>query len=909
MAGIIRFADPGAQERALVGGKAASLGRLVEAGFPVPPGFTVSTELYAAFLAENGLDEEIAARVPQLDYADAERLERQTAEIRALIHERPISAEATAAIVGAYRELGEEVYVAVRSSGTAEDMAEASFAGLHDTYLDIRGADAVVDAVRRCWASLWTARCVSYRENAGIDHGGALIAVVVQTMVSSEVAGVMFTANPLTQRTDQIVVNVSWGLGEGIVSGILTPDEYVVDQRTLAVVDRTLGSKEVEVVRAPGGTGTVTEQVDAARRARYTLDDGQVAELARLGLRVQRHYDGLPQDMEWALADGRLYLLQARDITGAEFTWDEDVERWQTAPDDPDTVWSHTWAEAYWAGAVSPLFYSVRARELRDSDDELFKLWGFDDLRSMRRFKYRRSTVYFSSDADRLYYRYIVPPMLRRGTVANLPPEWREQAAEAPFDLFKALRMHARIELLEKRRGPFGFMKAVYALLDKGTAEADGPTAEQLRQMSDAELARNLEHKMDLARQFLTILRPGFHVYAAATLALLNKMLEAWYTGDNEYAFQDLISGLPRRTIMIEEDIAMWRVAEALRASELLTKLIGEHDAEGFFAALEEHEEGRAFLALYRRELAEPHGHRGHADRDIWYTRRCEDPSLDHQALRTLLNAGPGPSPEEREHRLVARREQVTREVLDNLREGTLGAVKVEVFKGVLSYVHRFLVLRDDERHYMDRVTMAKKRSLQELGRRLVERGLLAREDDFYFLSLEELDELQRGTASMPLVRAKVDGRRRVFERYNARRENAPAYLRGNTPAPELDPASADDGDGTTMRGAGTSRGTVTGRARIVPELAQIGRLEKGDILVCNGTDPGWASVFTIIGGLILEHGGMLAHGSCLSREYGLPAVTLPNAMARIADGATITVDGDTGEVTVVADAPVAVAS
>lgn len=896
---VADFSAPESDVRSLVGGKAASLGRLVKAGFPVPPGFTVTTDAYATFLAQGDLKAAIGERVRALDYGDAEALEARTQEIRELIHSTPLPAVVEAAVGDAYQALGPQTYVAVRSSATAEDMQDASFAGLHDTFLDIRGLDDVLGAVRRCWASLWTARCASYRERAGIDHESALIAVVVQTMVESEVSGVLFTANPLTAATTESVVNASWGLGEGVVSGILTPDEYIVDHGTFAVTARTLGAKEVQVVRSADGVGTMIVDGDPAKRAEFTLTDEQVAELARLGARVMDFYGGFPQDIEWALSNGELHLLQSRAVTGVEFLWDEDIDAWQTEPDDPETIWSHAWAEAYWTGGVTPLFYSIRARELRNSDQDLFTLWGFDDLLKMRRFKYRRATVYFSSTADRLYYRYILPPALRTTSVHNLPPAWRAEALEAPFDLVKALKMHMRVKLLDDKQGPQAFIKAVYELLDHGTDEADGPSAEELRQLSDAELKQAALKAIGMAEQFLTILRPGFHVYGAGGFGALARMLRDWYTGDNAFAFQELISGLPKRTLMVEESIDQWNVVQKIRESPKLLALLEEHEGAAFFEECEKSEEGRAFLAVYRELLVAKHGHRGHADRDLWFPRRSEDPSLDYRAFRALIAAGDAMSPEELEHKLVGQREAVTAEVLESIRKQPFGGLKAEIFKWVLDYVHKFLVLRDDERHYIDRVTMAKKRAFQEIGRRLVERGQLRGDEDFLFLPEYELYDLLDGRRqTTALTFAKIEARSNMFHRYNAREETPPAYLRGNTPI-DMDEESGDDDASGRMRGTGTSRGTITGRARVVPDLKEIGRLEKGDILVCNATDPGWASVFALIGGLVMETGGMLAHGSCLSREYGLPAVTLPNAIQRIPDGATITVVGDTGEVTI----------
>ena len=190
---------------------------------------------------------------------------------------------------------------------------------MHDTYLDVRGEAAVVDAVERCWASMWTARAIAYRHTQGFDHATATIAVVVMTMVESDVSGVMFTANPREDRTDEIVINASWGLGEAIVSGIVTPDEFTLDVATLQIKKRVLGGKELQITRAPSGAGTAEDPVSDEKRSRPSLTDDELYALGDLGRRVMAHYDGMPQDIEWALMDGTFYLLQARPVTGADF--------------------------------------------------------------------------------------------------------------------------------------------------------------------------------------------------------------------------------------------------------------------------------------------------------------------------------------------------------------------------------------------------------------------------------------------------------------------------------------------------------------------------------------------------------------------------------------------------------------
>ena len=312
---LILFDDERAVDVAQVGGKAASLGRLSQAGFSVPTGFTVATAAQAAFFAAHNLDVQITTLLSGLNYEQAVVLEEVTRHIRVLIESLPLPAQLTAQITEHYAALGSNVYVAVRSSGTAEDLAEASFAGLHDTYLDVQGEAAVVDAIRRCWASMWTARATAYRHRGGFDHASAHIAVIVQQMVAAEVAGVMFTGNPLTARTDEIVINASWGLGEGVVSGILTPDEYVLSIDTLDVKHSSIGDKEVQIVRAPSGRGTVRVDVPHALREALSLSAQKAVALGELGREVMAFYGGLPQDIEWALAGGELYLLQSRPIT------------------------------------------------------------------------------------------------------------------------------------------------------------------------------------------------------------------------------------------------------------------------------------------------------------------------------------------------------------------------------------------------------------------------------------------------------------------------------------------------------------------------------------------------------------------------------------------------------------------
>lgn len=389
----------------------------------------------------------------------------------------------------------------------------------------------------------------------------------------------------------------------------------------------------------------------------------------------------------------------------------------------------------------------------------------------------------------------------------------------------------------------------------------------------------------------------AFFFYGAIIQALLEELMRYWYDGDNPNAFAEVISGISERTQQFHDDYDFWKLADTIRQSEKLLALIRDFVGGAFFEELENHEEGRAFLAQYEAFL-EMNFYRGHADRDIYYARRIEEPNLDYEALRLMTTADELESPDEREEKLVKRREAATADVIENLSKQPMGDLKVEVFKFLQSYCLKIFMSRDDGRSMGDAMTFRKKRILGELGRRTVDRGLLEGKDDFYFLSIYELCELLEGKERPALAKAKIAARRKGFENFRTHEADPPMFLKGDAP---LDLDMSADADGV-LRGVGTSPGLTTGRARIVPTQKDISRLEEGDILICHGTDPGWTSAFSIVKGVVAQTGGMLGHFSCLSREYGIPAISLPNAMKLIEDNAIITVNGGTGEIRLVSD-------
>ena len=915
---VVRLDQDECADQDLVGGKALNLGRMTRAGLPVPPGFVVTAAAYQAFVEHGDLSGRLTELLATVRVDDPDALAGRAQQARELISNAEMPSECQRAITAAYRNLsayagasdaGASAPVAVRSSGTAEDLAGSSFAGQHDTYLDIVGVDDVLDAVRRCFASLWTDRAVAYRQQRGFDHAKVALPVVVQVMVPADTSGVLFTADPMSGAVGTYVVNAAWGLGEGIVSGVLEPDQVTLDRETLDAVDVKVGEKALRVVRdAAKGSGTITEDTPPELRTRPCLTEAQLRELGRLGRRVTDYYGGWPQDIEWAYADGRLYLLQAREVTGVEFCWDEDLDDWkQTDPPPPETLWSNVWAREIWCGRITPLMYSIRGEALTAAHTYSANMWDFPEVGRLPLFKYRRGTVYFNSRTDYLNHLNTVPPFLRTPAVLPfVPPTWLGDLGDHPFDWAKFVKFFVRLRMIDKVTAPYAWMKNAFWKEYNQKQYFAGLPVPEIQELSDRELRRYAQETVTKQAREYTDAYTGLFVHVPLATAAMMWFLQKYYTGTNEMIFTDLVTGLPQRTITQSANLSQLALADAIKADADLRVLFEQNPSEAFFERVAADPRFAAFHAQYQRFLDE-YGHRGHADRDIWYDRRCENPVLDYDALATLMQTE-GVDHEATERRLIAQRQAATDEVIDGLRRQPLAALKIEAFKLLHDYLLRFFTWRDNERNHADRGTLAKKRAFQEIGRRLVVRGILTdgpvdtdgrhRDQDFYYLSKDELFRLLDGVpVDARVLAAKVTARRRNCDRVNAE-WHPPMYLEGERPvelhAPGAVPEVAPDG---TLRGLGTSRGRVTGTAKVIASQKELGTLTKGDILVTNATDPGWTPAFLLISGLVLETGGMLAHGSCISREYGIPAVVVPGAMSLIERGATITVSGDTGEV------------
>jgi pyruvate,water dikinase len=434
--------------------------------------------------------------------------------------------------------------------------------------------------------------------------------------------------------------------------------------------------------------------------------------------------------------------------------------------------------------------------------------------------------------------------------MGHIPPTWHEEIGAAGFSFVDYLKMHARIIMLQPKAGFNRWVKDQYADYihnDEQKALTQRASDEDLANMSDEELKAYIDEMIEFERRYFQDMWSGFFIHARDSMALLGMVLGAWYDGENAMVFNDLLTGVPKPTFTMMENYELWDLAQEIRRDQALRERFERYEGAAFFHALEDFAAGQSFLARYNVFLEE-YGHRGQADRDLYFPRRIEDLGVDYGSLRALLSAGEDADPRAREHETNAKRAVVVAEVTENIRAKPFGGLKVEAFKLVYDYVQQFLVYRDNERHFTDRVTWAGKRGFVELSRRLQDRRLLQSPREYLFLTRDELFELFDGHANPTWTRAKITGRAANFDAFLAREYAPPMFLQ----AGKVVSFGPQDSDPSNLHGLGTSRGTVTGIARIVGSLTEVGRLREGEILVTNATDPGWTPVFMVICGIVL---------------------------------------------------------
>lgn len=854
---VVALSELGQAQAAVAGGKAANLGELSRiAGVCVPLGYCVTTDGFQRFMGAEPKIELALDRLARLGPADQASVEARSEELRRCIEETPIPGDLALAISGAFAELGGEGTAwAVRSSATAEDSPTTSFAGQHDSYLNVVGLTAVLSQVRRCWASLFSARAVSYRLRNGLDHRRAQMAVVLQQLVFARVAGVLFTADPVRGSRSICVVEAGFGFGEALVGGLLSPDVYQV--RAGEVVAKTIRTKALGISAAPGG-GTQHTPIEPDRQRAQTLTDAEVLRLAALGRRIEAHF-GRPQDIEWCLVDDTFHVVQSRPITTL-FPIPEvnDGER---------HVYLSVGHQQMMTDAMKPLGLSLFRRTsrapMREAGGRLF----VDVTAALASPASRASLLAVVGRADPLTLDAL-ETLLSRG---ELTPSLEGSAggtspggAPAPIETDPAI---------------------VRRLIDQTQRSLDTLEQDLRGKTGSALLDFILEDVAELQRLLFDPLSHQVIMAGMEASWWLNDQLYAWL---GERSAADVLARSVSGNVTSEMGLELLAVADVIRPHPEVVAFLEAVEGDDFLAALPAIVGGMESLAALQAYL-DRYGMRGVGEIDVTRPRFRERPrTLLPLLLANIKRFAPGAA-ERHFQQGQAQATQRERELLERVAALPDGAQRAEETKRMIDRVRTFAGYREFPKYGMVCRYFQYKRALLEEAERLVREGVLSMPEDIYYLSLEELHDVVRTKrADERLIRQ----RQEAFRSYQALSPprvltSDGEVLSGTYRRDHLPPGA--------LVGLGVSAGVVEGRARVISTMAEAA-LEPGDVLVTTYTDPSWTPLFVGLRGLVTEVGGLMTHGAVIAREYGVPAVVaVERATLLIRDGQRIRVNGTDG--------------
>lgn len=836
-----------------VGGKGMSLSKLIMAGIPVPDGFNITTDAYRLYVEHNGIGSRIAALLDVKDPNDIAVLETESQKIARLFEAGAIPKELEKTILSAYAAM-KGVPVAVRSSATAEDLPEASFAGQQETYLNIQGDEAVLSAIKQCWASLWTARAISYRLLHGIDQDCVALAVVVQKLVFSDASGVMFTANPTNGRRGEILINAAWGLGEAVVSSLVTPDTAVVDKAFGKIVSLDIADKQVMTVRA--AEGSKEQSVDMPMRKKPSLTKEQIMSLAELGKRIESHY-GMPMDVEWAMEKGKLYIVQARPITVLPPEW---------KPPEEGIYYNKGSLAEHLPGPVTPLFATFGLEHVNKAAQILWthmfgrsmpKLWPSDGAYTVI-----NGYVYFSCAYKPflIMVKSLSPRSLREGMRNSVPRyEAAQKAFAAEVAYWEEIKPEAlsTMELLDSAGKLFDAACTYFTKIQLCLPSA----------MSSESLFRKFFLKTTERSGIndMSVFLVGFETVALKAEKSLYQIAE-WTNQHPELT--TYVDQTPVKRV--EEDFSLPNPPGAI------SPVVWREWKEMILVHQKEY--GRT---CYEYDFASP--------------TPLEERLPVLESIKMFVS-GEGKNPFIRQAKAVRKRDAATAAVLKNI-----GGLRKWLFQKLLGWAQETGTMREDAIFYMGMGHPLIRYILREIGCRLVAGGAITQPDDIYWLEKRELEalagDLDAGaplsnmTPVIPPRRKELEQNQR-FASPNTLPEKSKSLTRNTIPIRK-------DGK-LILTGIGTSAGVVTSRACILHGPADFEKFQPGDVLVAVTTTPAWTPLFASAGAVVTDIGGPLSHSSIVAREYGIPAVMAAHsATLSIRAGQMVTVDGGEGTVTI----------
>ncbi|WP_342418343.1 phosphoenolpyruvate synthase [Paenibacillus sp. FSL H8-0168] len=861
---VLSFQEMEKTQFLLVGGKGLNLGELSKIeGIHVPEGFCVTTVGYQKAIEQKETYYALLDRLTRLKAEDRAQIGEISRQIRQIIMEVEVPADVVEAVTHYLSRFGEEHAYAVRSSATAEDLPHASFAGQQDTYLNIIGKEAILQHISKCWASLFTDRAVIYRMQNGFDHSQVYLSVIVQRMVFPQASGILFTADPITSNRKLLSIDASFGLGEALVSGLVSADCYKVQEE--AIVDKRIATKKLAIYGRKEG-GTETKQIEPDQQKTQTLTEQQILQLARIGRHIESHF-GCPQDIEWCLANDTFYIVQSRPITT--------LYPIPKANDQENHVYVSVGHQQMMTDPIKPLglsFYLlITPAPMRIAGGRLFV-----DVTQMLASPVSRETFLNTLGQSDPLIKDAFMTLIERDFIKSLPDDRTERSPGNSSKGRASAGIQAQIE-----NDP-----AIVSDLIKNSQTSIEKLKQNIQTKSGADLFDFiLEDLQELKKILFDPQSSKVFMTAMNASSWINEKMYEWL-GEKNAA--DTLSQSVPNNITSEMGLALLDVADAIRPYPEVIDYLKHVKDDNFLDELVKLDGGQETQdAIYA--YLNKYGMRCAGEIDISRTRWSEKPIiLVPMILSNIKNFEPnaGNWKFEQGRQEALKKEQ---ELLDRLKQLPDGEQKAKETKRMIDLIRNFIGYREYPKYGMVNRYFVYKQALLKEAEQLVQAGVIHEKEDIYDLTFEELHEVVRtNKLDYQIIRKRKDDYK-LYEKLTPPRVItsdgeiiAGEYKRENLPA-------------EAIVGLPVSTGVIEGRARVILNMEDAD-LEDGDILVTAFTDPSWTPLFVSIKGLVTEVGGLMTHGAVIAREYGLPAVVgVENATKLIKDGQRIRVHGTEG--------------
>ncbi|OUB29205.1 phosphoenolpyruvate synthase [Bacillus thuringiensis serovar pirenaica] len=850
----------------LVGGKGLNLGELTNIqGIQVPEGFCVTTVGYEKAIEQNEELQTLLQQLTKLKMEERAQIGEMSKKIREVIMAVEIPTDVVEAVAHYLSRFGNEHAYAVRSSATAEDLPYASFAGQQDTYLNIIGEEAILQHVRKCWASLFTERAVTYRMQNGFEHNQVSICVVIQKMVFPEASGILFTADPITSNRKVLSIDASFGLGEALVSGLVSADNYKVKEDE--IVEKVIATKKLAIYGRKEG-GTERKKIAPNQQKLQTLSEQQILQLASIGRQIEAYF-GCPQDIEWCLAHNTFYIVQSRPITTLYPIPEEN--------DGGNHVYISVGHQQMMTDAMKPLglsfFLLTTNAPMRKAGGRLF-VDATQQLASPASRNYLINTL---GKSDPLVRDALTTIIERDNFITLLPDDEKEMIVSKNKQLANSqpeIENNPAIvtNLIQNSEASIKELKRNMQM--KSGVDVLNFILEDIQQLK----------KVLFNPQSIAVIMAGMNASA-----WMNEKMEQWL-GEKNAA--DTLSQSVQNNITSEMGLALMDVADVIRSYPEVITYLQHVENENFLDEIVQFkggEEARDAILTFLNK----YGMRCSGEIDITKTRWSEKPTtIIPMILNNIRDFEYGASKRKFEEGLqeALKKEE---ELVNRLQHLPGGKQKVEETKRMIRNIRNFIGYREYPKYGMINRYFIYKQALLKEAEQLVQSGVIHEVDDIYYLTFEELHEVVRTNKLDYELIQKQKNDYKLYEKLMPPRIMTSdgeiitgKYKRENLP---------DD----AIVGLPVSSGVIEGRARVILNMEEA-NLEEGDILVTAFTDPGWTPLFVSIKGLVTEVGGLMTHGAVIAREYGLPAVVgVENATNLIKDGQRIRVHGTEGYIEV----------